>query len=133
MLIIGKEIGIEVDIGDINMDNNALISCFQDTVNLSYSDILRFSTLNSQSSNRIYYENFVSARKSDFTNGKIIVEENTSFAAAKNIVIIREQQYLILPIRKIPEAEYSMVQWRKRSVCVEAAIYMLALLLKILP
>lgn len=70
--------------GEIMMDKNELISCFQDTLNLSYSDVLRLSTFKAQASNRVYKENFISAKKPDITKGEIIVQENTSFSAAKN-------------------------------------------------
>lgn len=65
------------------MNRESLIVCFQDTVNLSYSKELSMATESAQNTNKVYRERFVSGKKKFHKNAEIIVEENTSFAAAK--------------------------------------------------
>ncbi len=66
------------------MNRDKLVYCFQDTLILSESEKLRASTVQAVSSSKVYYESSVAInRKINPMIGDIIVEENTSFASAK--------------------------------------------------
>lgn len=65
------------------MESSELILCFQDTMNLVNSKTLLYETEKTYNSNKIYYENFTSEVKKIKEKGDIIVQNNTSFAAAK--------------------------------------------------
>lgn len=65
------------------MDRNDLITCFNDTFEISNSERLRDLTEKAKQSNRVYFENFVSNKNRSKHNAEIIVEANTTFAAAK--------------------------------------------------
>lgn len=65
------------------MDRNDLITCFNDTFEISNSEKLSDSTEKAKQSNRVYFENFVSNKNRSKYNADIIVEANTTFAVAK--------------------------------------------------
>ncbi len=66
------------------MNRDDLVYCFQDTLILSESEKLRDSTLQAIESSKVYYESFAAInRKTNPEMGDIIIDENTSFAAAK--------------------------------------------------
>lgn len=65
------------------MDRSDLITSFQDTLTMSLSSALKEATEQSSQSSKVYLENFNSYKERRNLTGKIVVEENTSFAAAK--------------------------------------------------
>lgn len=64
------------------MKKEALIACFQNTVDIS-NQLLKEETVKSASSNRVYKEGFVAKKQKKNYKADIIVESNTSFNAAK--------------------------------------------------
>jgi len=67
----------------VNMDAQVLIDCFDDTMAKSLSGRLRGKTSRAVRSCRVYKESFTAKRrKLTRTKADIIVEKNTSFAAA---------------------------------------------------
>ncbi len=62
---------------------NQLITCFQDTIEISNSDLLKTSTKKAIQSNKVYKEGFVSKVKPRKENSDIIVEAGTTFETAK--------------------------------------------------
>lgn len=64
------------------MNVNELIGCFNDTLKISESDILKNQTENAIKSNRIYAENYHSQANYYGSDCPVIVEANTTFAAA---------------------------------------------------
>lgn len=68
------------------MLQNALISCFQDTVKLACSEPLAATTKNACASNRVYEANFASRASVREYSAKITVEADTTFATAKKYV-----------------------------------------------
>lgn len=65
------------------MKRNELMDCFQDTLKLSYMESVAYLTEAAKKSNKVYQEGFVSKSRPHHENGEIIVEANTTFAAAK--------------------------------------------------
>lgn len=66
------------------MSRMKLISCFRDTVQLSYAMPVYTSTVEAQKSNRVYPENFISDKVALSQMGEIILKKETPFALAKN-------------------------------------------------
>ena len=64
------------------MKRDELISCFQDTQRISNGTMLRDATERARKSNRVYREVFEAEEVKFCNRTKIIVEENTTFAAA---------------------------------------------------
>ncbi len=67
----------------ICVDRNDLIACFNDTLEISNSEKFREITEKAKQSNRVYFANFVSNKHKNGFDADIIVEENTTFSAAK--------------------------------------------------
>lgn len=65
------------------MDRSELIAAFQDTMSKSMSPILKNGTELAAQSSRVYLEGFRSRKQTKQHKAEIIVEENTTFAAAR--------------------------------------------------
>ena len=65
------------------MGRSDLIAAFQDTLTMSLSPALKGATEQASQSSRVYLENFHSDKMRKNVSGSVIVEENTTFAAAK--------------------------------------------------
>lgn len=68
------------------MGSNALISCFQDTVNFSVNGPLQKRTAQIKQANKVYREDFKSKKRVNHNEAQITVLEGTSFAVAKQYV-----------------------------------------------
>lgn len=65
------------------MGRSDLIAAFQDTLTMSLSPALKEATEQASQSSKVYLENYQSDKVRRNLSGTVIVEENTTFAAAK--------------------------------------------------
>ncbi len=65
------------------MSRNELVASFRNTVSLSESPALKKDTERAAMSSKVYLEHFESTKKRGGQSAEIIVEENTTFSAAK--------------------------------------------------
>ena len=65
------------------MDSNALADVFLDTVELSKSHAMARMTKKAADASRVYFEHFQAKKRSKRRRAKIVVEENTTFSAAR--------------------------------------------------
>lgn len=85
-----------------SMDRNKLISCFQDTMNMAYSASLLDATELACKSSRVYREGFVSPLKRTGADADVIVEENTTFAAARKYLMYGKTAVLNFANLEVP-------------------------------
>lgn len=69
------------------MGRSDLIAAFQDTLTRSLSAALKESTERASRSSKVYLENYQSGKIRRNLSGTVIVEENTTFAAAKKYLL----------------------------------------------
>ena len=65
------------------MDSNALVESFMDTVKLSKSHAMARLTKKAADASKVYFEHFQAQNRPKRRSAKIIVEENTTFSAAR--------------------------------------------------
>lgn len=70
------------------MGRSDLIAAFQDTLTMSFAPTLKDATEQASQSSRVYFENFHSDKVRRNLSGTVIVEENTTFAAAKKYLAV---------------------------------------------
>ncbi len=65
------------------MDSNALVESFLDTVELSKSHAMARLTKKAAGASKVYFEHFQAQKRPKRRSAKIVVEENTTFSAAR--------------------------------------------------
>lgn len=113
------------------MNSNQLIECFKDTMDICNSDVLKQSTQRAVNTSKVYFENiprFSFAEDNTIfllKSSNIIVENNTSFNAAKKHLQYGKVAVLNFANLIIRVVECITVLWHRRNVSVAVVICVL--------